>query len=272
MKINPVDLWNRFARARRHAAAAEGDYWLEKAEAYSRRFDQRWAEGDDETRDYLVRLFAGRSIGSVLDIGAGTGQWSLFFARMGADVTALEPSAGMRAVMRKNIEADPAAAKRIRIVDGRWPERGAERYDLSFCSHAMYEWDDLAGAIAALRERTRRRVVLAISAPYADDFYARLAARIRPEAPYSGMDFPLLYAALFEMGILADVCFESRETGHVRRFDSIDAAVSVIRARFDAAADAATIRALILSEGYADELGRVKIPMRGKTACVSFKP
>ena len=74
------------------------------------------------------------------------------------------------------------------------------------------------------------------------------------------------------MGILADVCFESRETGHVRRFDSIDAAVSVIRARFDAAADAATIRALILSEGYADELGRVKIPMRGKTACVSFKP
>ena len=115
MKINPVDLWNRFARARRHAAAAEGDYWLEKAEAYSRRFDQRWAEGDDETRDYLVRLFAGRSIGSVLDIGAGTGQWSLFFARMGADVTALEPSAGMRAVMRKNTSKIGRASCRERV-------------------------------------------------------------------------------------------------------------------------------------------------------------
>ena len=64
MKINPVDLWNRFARERRDAAAAEGDYWLSKAQAYSRALDARWAEGDDETRDYLVRLFAGRSIGS----------------------------------------------------------------------------------------------------------------------------------------------------------------------------------------------------------------
>lgn len=268
--MHPVDLWNRFARARRRAAAAEGDYWLEKAEAYSRRFDQRWAEGDDETRDYLVRLFAGRSIGSVLDIGAGTGQWSLFFARMGADVTALEPSAGMRAVMRKNIEADPAAAKRIRIVDGRWPERGAERYDLSFCSHAMYEWDDLAGAVAALRARTILRVVLTIRAPYADDFYARVAARSCPDAPYSGPDFQLLYAALLEMGIFADVCFESRDTRHVRKFDTVDAAVSAIGTRFGA--DAAEIRMLILSEGYADESGRVRIPMRGKTACVSFKP
>lgn len=270
--MHPVDLWNRFARERRNAAAAEGDYWLSKAQAYSRALDARWAEGKDETRDSLARLFADRTIRTVLDIGAGTGQWSLFFARMGADVTALEPSAGMRAVLLDNIMAAPTAAKRIRIVDGRWPERGAERYDLSFCSHAMYEWDDLAGAIAALRERTRRRVVLTIRAPYADDFYARVAARGCPDAPYSGPDFPLLYAALLEMGIFADVCFESRDTRHVRRFDSIDAAVSVIRARFDAAADAATIRALILSEGYADERGRVKIPMRGKTACVSFKP
>ena len=53
--MHPVDLWNRFARARRHAAAAEGDYWLEKAQAYSRALDARWAEGKDETRDSLMQ-------------------------------------------------------------------------------------------------------------------------------------------------------------------------------------------------------------------------
>ena len=268
--MHPVDLWNRFACERRDAAAAEGDYWLSKAQAYSRALDARWAEGKDETRDSLARLFADRTIRTVLDIGAGTGQWSLFFARMGADVTALEPSAGMRAVLLDNMMAAPTVGKRIRVVDGRWPESPLGKYDVTFCSHAMYEWDDLAGAVAALRARTIRRVVLTIRAPYADDFYARVAARGCPDAPYSGPDFPLLYAALLEMGIFADVCFESRDTRHVRKFDTVDAAVSAIGTRFGA--DAAEIRMLILSEGYADERGRVKIPMRGKTACVSFKP
>lgn len=268
--INAIDVWNRFARERRGAASAEGDYWLSKAKDYSRLIDRRWAEGDDETRAFLKRLFADRSLRSVLDIGAGTGQWSLFFARLGVNATALEPSAGMRAVLKENIAADPASARRISVVEGRWPETDAGIFDVSFCSHAMYEWDDLAAAIAALRERTRRRVVLAIRAPYADDFYARLAAFLCPEAPYAGTDFPLLQAALFQLGIFADVCFESRDTAHVRKFDTIDAAVTAIRNRFGA--DGATVRELIVSEGYVEPDGRVRIPMRGKTACVSFKP
>lgn len=267
---NAIEVWNRFARERRDAALAEGDYWVSKAKDYSKTMDRRWAEGEDETRAFLARLVSDRSIRSVLDIGAGTGQWSLFFARRGADVTALEPSSGMRAVLAENIAAEPALAERIRTIDGRWPDTDAGIFDVSFCSHAMYEWDDFAAAIGALRQRTRRRVVLVIRAPYPDDFYARLAARICPDAPYSGTDFPLLYAALMALGIFADVVFESRDTSHVRKFDSLDEAVEAIRTRFGA--DGSTIRALILSDGYVEPDGRVRIPMRGKTACVSFKP
>lgn len=268
--MNAIEIWNRFARERREAGIAEGDYWLSKAKDYSRQLDQRWAEGSDETREYLARLCADDSIQTVLDLGAGTGQWSLYFARMGRNVTALEPSAGMRAVMAENIASDPRTSERINVIEGRWPETDAGTFDVSFCSHAMYEWDDLAASIEALCARTRRRVVLAIRAPYGDDFYARLAAVLCPEAPYSGTDFPLLYAALMQMGIYADVTFESRDTAHVRKFNSVEDAVSIIAARFGA--DSGVIRELILSEGYTEPDGRVRIPMRGKTACVSFRP
>lgn len=267
--MDEVERWNRFAAKRRAAARAEGDYWQSRARAYSDRVESRWADVYDSTRTLLSERLAKLHDASVLDIGAGTGQWALFFAARCTAVTALEPSAGMRTVLNENIAASShGTATKITVIDGRWPEYDTGVHDISFCSNAMYEWDDLKSAVNALQLRTRREIYLVLRAPGLSDVGARIGAMACPEDPVSGTDFQLLYRALLRLGVYANVTFETRATHHVRQFDSLADAVGTLTERFDGAVDSAHVAALLRDEGCVGTDGRVMIPTRGKSACV----
>ena len=54
----------------------------------------------------LVTAYAGRPIGTALEIGAGTGKATRLFAQGGVAVTATEPDAAMLAELRKHVPAD----------------------------------------------------------------------------------------------------------------------------------------------------------------------
>lgn len=266
-----IERWNRDARERRKRSIAEGDFWAEKARAFSRRVDDRWEEGEDELHRLIRLLVRGTPTARVLDIGAGTGQWALFFASLGAAVTALEPSAGMRVLLNENLAKNPALAARVEIVDGRFPEtRFTEKYDIVFCAHAMYEWDDFSAAVDALCDTSRGWVVLATRVPYLDDFYVSLRSAFHGDFDAVGMDLRLLQLALIEKGHAPKVYFERRETRHVRRFDSLDEAAALIGARLEI--DPADVRQRLIQDGFVDEsTGAVRIPMRGTTGILTFR-
>jgi SAM-dependent methyltransferase len=118
------------------------DYWEGAAADYDERSKKHW-EAADSLRDFVAsRLWAKAS---VLDIGAGTGNWALFMAGRCARVTALDSSPEMRRVMARKIEE--AGTHNIIITAGRWPAADVSCHNICFCAHAMYGESEL-GAFA----------------------------------------------------------------------------------------------------------------------------
>jgi Methylase involved in ubiquinone/menaquinone biosynthesis len=144
------------------------DYWEGAAAAYDERSARHW-DAADRLRDFLASRL--RSSDRALDIGAGTGSWSLFMAERCARVTALDSSPAMRALMAMKIEE--SGAENIRIAAGSWPEDGLEPHDLCFCAHAMYGSRELGAFYAKMDATATRECVIVIRESRAEE--SRLA-------------------------------------------------------------------------------------------------
>ncbi|MBS5976016.1 MAG: methyltransferase domain-containing protein [Actinomyces urogenitalis] len=104
-----------------------------------------------------LRADAGARLeGSVLDVGAGTGKASLTLARAGAQVTALDPSAEMIAVLGQRAAQERLAA-RVRLRQGSFEDldpQTEEKIDLLVSAQAWHwtdpatRWVRLAGLLA----------------------------------------------------------------------------------------------------------------------------
>ena len=136
------------------------DYWAVQARKYDKRVKTKWAK-PDVTRQLMQELLQPQS--SIIDIGAGTGAWTLFFSNFMHKVTAIEPSKAMRDVLCENIKT--AEAGNIEIIPGKWPDANPEEHDYVFCSHAMYETKDFPGFAQKMVDRARKMCFLLIRAP-----------------------------------------------------------------------------------------------------------
>lgn len=86
--------------------------------------------------DDVLALAGGRP---AVEVGAGTGKATVLFAVRGAEVVAIEPSAGMVAKLRANL----AGADNVEIVEAefeRW-ESGGRRFGLLYSAQAFH-WID----------------------------------------------------------------------------------------------------------------------------------
>src|SRR5512136_2091271 len=122
------------SRSRKRDAGAESqaDVWQAKARSFDESVKRRWAKPDSSREFILSQLDADST---VLDIGAGTGAWSALLARRARHVTAVELSAAMIEVMRKNLAEE--GVTNVTLVQGAWPDVPMEPHDFSLCSHAM---------------------------------------------------------------------------------------------------------------------------------------
>ncbi len=80
------------------------DFYGRIAHQYDEMYDEiTWHIHHEIIRRILADELKKRSPQKVMDLGAGTGKWTLFFAEMGLDVTAIEPSQEMVDVMKEKI-------------------------------------------------------------------------------------------------------------------------------------------------------------------------
>ncbi len=85
---------------------------------------------------------------TVLDIGAGGGRWTIPIAATAGNVTAVEPSADMRAILCENI--NEAGMDNIDTVPSTWEEAAVEPHDVVVSAHAIYgSYHDSPNAIIA---------------------------------------------------------------------------------------------------------------------------
>lgn len=92
------------------------DFYEKIARKYDEMYDElTWNVHHEIIRRILIDEFDKRSPEKVLDLGAGTGRWAIFFAKMGFDVTAVEPSSEMIAVMKEKIPPD--LSEKIKLME-----------------------------------------------------------------------------------------------------------------------------------------------------------
>src|SRR5207302_7885221 len=99
-----------------------------------------------------------RTTDTVLDIGAGGGRYALPLALECQAVIALDPSEGMRNVLRSSM--DEYAIANVQIVAGRWPV-DMDPVDVALISHLGYDVEDIGPFLDAM-ERVAQRLCIAV--------------------------------------------------------------------------------------------------------------
>jgi len=151
-------------------------------------------------KDLVLAAAAPRAGEIALDLGCGTGNYSLWLAEMGLAVTALDLSAGMLERARAKAAASAAGLERVRFVQGNFADLpfADASFDLVLSVTALEFAGDPSGVLKEALRVTRPggRVVAAVltrPSPWAEKYEA--AARHDPGSVFAR-------AHLFETGEL----------------------------------------------------------------------
>ncbi|HEY8490675.1 MAG TPA: class I SAM-dependent methyltransferase [Dehalococcoidia bacterium] len=186
-------------RLPRRGGPAGPGYWDRRAEEW-RRLGLAPPPGD---RFLAVLEPALTPDATVLDVGAGTGRYAFPMAARVRHVTAVEPSAGMRAVLEE--EAARLGLRNVTAVPAAWEEAAVEPADVVVCSHVVYGVREMVPFLRKLERHARRAVYLSIRVSQFDQYVLPLWERIwgEPRRPEPG--FIDLYNLLYALGVRANV-------------------------------------------------------------------
>lgn len=218
--------WRVLAEAREAAgpgqSGAGGSRWEERAE----RFAQRTRSLDAATDPFVAALREVlRPTDTVLDVGAGAGRYSMPIAAGVARITAVEPSAGMRAQLVQ--EAAARGLSNVTIVPSSWEAAEVEAHDIAFVANVLYFVPDAVRFIEKLDRHARRACFvlhrLEERVAWVAPVWEEIWGRPRPPEP-SAID---LFNLLFSMGIRANLTVAPRPAP--ARYATLDEALAVAR-------------------------------------------
>ncbi len=96
--------------------------------------------------------------GSVLDIGAGTGFFTIPLIQEGHLVTAIEPASGMSDVMLK--KCPPEKRGNLTVINDDWENWNGAGHDAAICVHSFYPMKDRRKCIELMYRYAERRIII----------------------------------------------------------------------------------------------------------------
>ena len=202
--MTALEVWKqRIIACRRQRSQTDSEQWDRTASWYG-----SWVQEND----YVDRVFpylqeALPADARVLEIGSGTGAFTLPLARAAGEVLAIEPSRQMREHLDINLQA--AGLSNVNLLPKRIEESLPDVQDqgpfqLIFASFSFYNIPDIDLVIGNLLPLTRHlMILLGTGAPsiWSQDLYRQFSGEERVIPP----QLDLLYPVLLEMGLYADV-------------------------------------------------------------------
>lgn len=193
----------RFRWPEKMANGAPIDRWTRRAHSFNARVKMTDSTETDLLQEFVLKSLSPES--TVLDIGAGTGRWSIPMGRIARRVTAIEPSPSMLTHLRQNIS--DARLTNITVLPSHWEEAEVEPHDVALCSHAMYASPDLLAFVRKMEQNALRRCFLVMRVPTSDGILGQLSRRIYGSV-HDSPNFIIGYNVLYEAGIVANVLAE----------------------------------------------------------------
>ena len=157
--LDALQAWRERVRANREQAERlrEGEPPRDFYAAVASDFRANPRRTDEPALD-LLRSFV-KPGETWLDIGAGGGRYALPLALLAKEVIAIEPSEGMRNVLREGMAEH--GISNIRTVPARWPMEAAPAADVALIAHIGYDVEDIGPFLDAM-ERSARRLCVAV--------------------------------------------------------------------------------------------------------------
>lgn len=165
---------------------------------------------------------------SVLDVGAGGGRFALPLAERVGQLTAVEPSEGMRTVLA---EAMTERGLNVDLVPLRWPDAvdNVPTADLVICANVAYDVAELAPFVAALDRVARRRVAFFMTLSHPVGHIAQLWRQFRGWQVPTGPHYLDAAAVVYDLGIRPNITLVPVEPTMI--FTDWDTAVAGYRNR-----------------------------------------
>ncbi|MBK8023477.1 MAG: methyltransferase domain-containing protein [Chloroflexi bacterium] len=268
-----LSLWRDVIEAHENGRLAPDDLeqspdrWKERARDFAERARQRWSR-PDTSRDFICAQLDPHA--TVLDIGAGTGVWTMMLAPQVAHVTAIDPSPSMLAILHE--EVSQANLANVRVVDGAWPDVAVEPHDYALCSHAMYGAADFAGFIRQMVASTRKMCFLIMRVPNLDGPMAEAARTIWGQ-PFDRPNAMIAYNILLEMGIYPNVLMEIERPWTPRATPDLEFVLREVKRRFGLSASSAHDDYLrdLLRRRLQSQDGQYLWPEETRSALISWR-
>jgi len=199
---------------------------------------KRYAQNSrGEFDDRVQRTIAGLTLNKemrVLDIGAGPGTLAIPIAPLVKDVTAIEPGAGMAAVLMDQCRAQGIA--NVSCIQKLWedidPVRDLDgKYDLVIASLSL-TMQDIRAALLKMDAVASGEICLYwfVDMPFWEKMYVELWEPLHGCTYYPGPKTDFLFEVLYEAGIYADVMMMPLPKEY--RFGSRDEMTAFFRRRF----------------------------------------
>jgi SAM-dependent methyltransferase len=259
------------ARARQMDAAyarlgrTSADFWDRRARGYHRSTKET-AQTDPFFRRVSSEVTPQTS---VLDVGAGTGRFSLALAPLVQHVTAVEPNVSMLGFLQQ--DAQEAGLANISYVQSTWQDAPADLHaDVVICSHVLYPIRDIEAFLTKLVNATDRTCYIYHRATSIDSLTAPIWRHFHGDDRQNPPAYIHVLDVLFEMGIYADM--EIIRLPPSLRYPSLEVAVDELQEQLILPVDEQTRRKLrSLLEGWLVERDGLLVPPVGDMVTAIIK-
>ena len=206
------------------AAPPNADGWRPHADRF--RAVNQAMQGREEPLIRFLAPWLGPDV-AVIEVGAGGGRFTAPLAERVREVTAVEPSAGMREVLAEAV----AGRANVRIVPQPWPAAQPDLTpaDLVVCANVAYDVPDLAPFLWAMDRAARRVAALFLTLTHPVGAIAPLWQEFRGWTVPTGPTYLDAAAVAFHLGLPVNVSLVPVQPTLV--FPDWDAALALYRRR-----------------------------------------
>jgi precorrin-6B methylase 2 len=96
---------------------------------------------------------------SVIDIGAGSGFFTIPLLQRGHNVTAIEPSKAMTEILLN--KASDLQSPKLSIINDRWENCSyINKHDAAICIHSLYPMDDIKKSILLMKNSASKKIII----------------------------------------------------------------------------------------------------------------